>query len=99
MKDDNVYILGGYQTDFARNWARENKHIAAMMREAYQGSLETVKIEPCEISASFVGNFAGELYCMQGHLAAFFGDVDRGFVGRPTSRFEAGCGATALGAP
>ena len=44
MKDDNVYILGGYQTDFARNWARENKHIAAMMREAYQGSLETVVI-------------------------------------------------------
>ena len=35
MNDKQVYILGGYQTDFARNWARENKHISAMMREAY----------------------------------------------------------------
>ena len=31
-----VYILGGYQTDFARNWAKEGKHISAMMREAVQ---------------------------------------------------------------
>ncbi len=34
--NDNVYILGGYQTDFARNWHRENKHISALMREAYE---------------------------------------------------------------
>ena len=25
-----VYILGGHQTDFARNWTKEGKHIAAM---------------------------------------------------------------------
>ena len=29
-----VYVLGGYQTDFARNWNKENKHIVAMLREA-----------------------------------------------------------------
>ena len=22
-----IYVLGGYQTDFARNWTKENKHI------------------------------------------------------------------------
>lgn len=98
MKEESVYILGGYQTDFARNWARENKHIAAMMREAYQGSIEATKIEPGDIKAAFIGNFAAELYCMQGHLGAFFVDFDRRFVGLPTMRFEAACAASAVAA-
>lgn len=92
----NVYVLGGYQTDFARNWARENKHISAMMREAYEGSLLTTKIQPKDIQAAFVGNFAAELYCMQGHLGAFFVDFDPQFKGLPTMRFEGACASSAL---
>jgi len=95
---NTVFILGGYQTDFARNWARENKHICAMMREAYEGSLVTTKIEPKDIQAAFVGNFAAELYCMQGHLGAFFVDFDPHFKGLPTVRFEAACASSALAA-
>ena len=94
----NVYILGGYQTDFARNWARENKHVSAMMREAYEGSLMTTRIEPKDIQAAFVGNFAAELYCMQGHLGAFFVDFDPQFKGLPTMRFEGACASSALAA-
>jgi len=96
MKNNTVYILGGYQTDFARNWARENKHIAAMMREAYQGSIEATKLDAGDIKAAFIGNFAGELYCMQGHLGAFFVDFDPRFVGLPTMRFEAACASGAI---
>lgn len=95
MKDDKIYILGGYQTDFARNWSRENKHISAMMREAYQGSLEATEIDAGDIKAAFIGNFAGELYCMQGHLGAFFVDFDPRFVGLPTIRFETACASSA----
>ncbi len=98
MKNKAVYILGGYQTDFARNWARENKHIAAMMREAYNGSIETTNIEPGDIEAAFIGNFAAELYCMQGHLGAFFVDLDPRFVGLPTMRLEAACASSAIAA-
>ena len=98
MNEQKVYILGGYQTDFARNWARENKHISAMMREAYEGSLVTTKIEPKDIQAALVGNFAAELYCMQGHLGAFFVDFDPAFKGLPTSRFEGACASSALAA-
>jgi acetyl-CoA C-acetyltransferase len=98
MKNETVYILGGYQTDFARNWARENKHIAAMMREAYEGSIEATKLDPGDIKAAFIGNFTAELYCMQGHLGAFFVDFDRRFVGLPTMRFEAACAAGAVAA-
>jgi len=98
MNQSSVYILGGFQTDFSRNWARENKHISAMMREAYEGSLEATKIKPSDIKAAFIGNFAAELYCMQGHLGAFFVDFDPAFKGLPTSRFEGACASSALSA-
>jgi len=95
MKNEKTYILGGFQTDFARNWARENKHISAMMREAYQGSIEATDINPGDIKAAFIGNFASELYCRQGHLGGFFTDFDPAFVGLPTMRFEAACASSA----
>src|SRR6185503_5882388 len=86
-----VYILGGYQTDFARNWTKENKHFVALMREAVLGALEATKIDPKDIQVAHVGNFAAELYCKQGHLGAFFVEVDPVFHGLPTSRHEAAC--------
>ena len=98
MSNNEVYILGGYQTDFARNWARENKHISAMMREAYEGSVEATGIDPADVDAAFVGNFAGELYCKQAHLAAFFVDFDPRFVGLATMRFETACASSAAAA-
>lgn len=98
MCSDRVYILGGYQTDFARNWSRENKHISALIREAYIGSLESTEINAKDIDAAFIGNFASELYCMQGHLGAFFVDLDPSFDGLPTCRFEGACASSALAA-
>jgi len=98
VENNKVYILGGYQTDFARNFSRENKHISAMMREAYEGSIAVTEIDPRDINAAFVGNFAGELYCMQGHLGAFFVDFDPHFIGLPTIRFETACASSAVAA-
>ena len=34
MSSRDIYILGGSQTDFARNWAREGLEIADMFAEA-----------------------------------------------------------------
>src|SRR5262249_9661327 len=70
-----VYILGGYQTAFARNWTKEGKHISAMIREAVEGGLAATDVEPREVEVGHVGNFAAELYAMQGHLGAFLVDV------------------------
>jgi acetyl-CoA C-acetyltransferase len=91
-----VYVLGGYQTDFARNWTKENKHITAMLREAVLGGLESTDIEPNEVQVGHVGNFAAELYAMQGHLGAFLLDVDPAFSGLPTSRHEAACASGSI---
>jgi len=92
----DVYVLGGYQTDFARNWTKERKHFLAMMREAVKGAMERTRIEPKDIDVAHVGNFAAELYCMQGHLGAFFVEVDPAFSGLPTSRHEAACASGSI---
>ena len=91
-----VYVLGGYMTDFARNWTKENKHFSALMREAVIGALERTGIAPEEIESAHVGNFAAELYCMQGHLGAFFTEVHPAFSGLPTSRHEAACASGSI---
>ncbi|MDB4970817.1 MAG: acetyl-CoA acetyltransferase [Myxococcales bacterium] len=91
-----VYILGGYQTDFARNWTKEGKHISAMIREAVTGGLASTGVEAREIEVGHVGNFAAELYAMQGHLGAFLVDVDPAFGGLPTGRHEAACASGSI---
>jgi acetyl-CoA C-acetyltransferase len=92
----DVYVLGGYQTDFARNWTKENKHFSALMREGVLGALESCDIAPEEVESAPVGNFAAELYCMQGHLGAFFTEVDPAFSGLPTARHEAACASGSI---
>lgn len=96
MAKREVYVLGGYQTDFARNWGKEGKHISAMIREAVSGGLEATGLEPKEVQVGHVGNFAAELYSMQGHLGAFLVEVDPAFSGLPTARHEAACASGSI---
>jgi len=91
-----IYILGGYQTDFARNWTKESKHISAMFTEVVTGALEATGIDPKDVEVGHVGNFAAELYAMQGHLGAFLVDVDPAFSGLPTARHEAACASGSI---
>ncbi len=86
-----VYILGGCQTDFARNWMKEGKDIVAMIRETVSGGLTATAIDAKEVDVAHVGNFAAELYCKQGHLGGFLAEIDPAFSGIPTSRHEAAC--------
>jgi acetyl-CoA C-acetyltransferase len=92
----NVYIIGGHQTDFARNWSKERKHFVAMMREAMLGTLENADVEAKDIQVAHVGNFAAELYAKQGHIGAFFVEVDPAFSGIPTGRHEAACASGSI---
>ncbi|MGI8554151.1 MAG: acetyl-CoA acetyltransferase [Dehalococcoidia bacterium] len=91
-----VFILGGYQTDFARNWNKESKHISAMINEVVSGAIEVTGIEPGDVEVGHVGNFAAELYTMQGHLGAFLLEVDPAFSGMATSRHEAACASGSI---
>ena len=86
-----VFVLGGYQTDFARNYTREGKDIAALVRDTVQGALADAGVGADEVEVGHVGNFAGELFVGQGHLGGLLVEADRAFNGLPTSRHEAAC--------
>jgi acetyl-CoA C-acetyltransferase len=91
-----IYVLGGYQTDFSRKWTKENKHVVAMMREAVMGALVQTTLDPKEVETIHVGNFAAELYAMQGHLGALALEADPVFSGLPTARHEAACASGSI---
>jgi acetyl-CoA C-acetyltransferase len=86
-----IFVLGGHQTDFARQWTREGKGLPELCAEAAQGALAASRIGAREIQVGHVGNFAGELYSGQGHLGGLLVEADPAFVGLPTSRHEAAC--------
>lgn len=96
---EKVYILGGAQTDFQRNWNKEGKNVIALLRENIFDALENVNISREDIIklnrenrvAIFVGNFIAENYINQGHLGALLTEVDSCFYGVPSARYEAAC--------
>jgi len=81
-----VYVLGGFQTDFALNWAREGMELMDGMRQAVFGGLQSARLDPTDIDVAHIGNFAGELFCNQGHLGGLFAALDPAFAGLPASR-------------
>jgi acetyl-CoA C-acetyltransferase len=91
-----VFVLGGFQTDFARNYARDGLGLVDLFRDTVGGAMEVARIDPAEIEVAHVGNFIGELTCRQGHLGAFFLEVDPAFAGLPTSRHEAACASGSI---
>ena len=87
----NIYILGGAQSDFSRNWAREGLEIYDMFAEALHAGIAAANIEPAQIEVGHVGNFVGDLFTGQGLLGGFFGQVYPELASLPTSRHEAAC--------
>lgn len=93
-----VYLLGGFQTDFARNFTREGKTLADLMRETVQGALASTGVGAAEVEVGHVGNFAAELFVGQGHLGGLLVEADPAFRGLPTSRHEAACASGSVAA-
>lgn len=93
---ENVYILGGRQTDFARNWTRQNEDLFGLFKDTLEKGLADTGLEPPDIDAAHVGNFTAELFCNQGHLGGFFAAVDPRFDGMPASRHEAACASGSM---
>ena len=108
IMNNTVFILGGAQTDFSRNWSKEGKNFVAMMREVVEDSLENIGLDYSEINniakkgllQLFVANFDGQQYFNQGNLGSFFTMIDKSFIGVPAMRYEAACasGAAAIDA-
>lgn len=86
-----VYILGGEQSDFTRNWAREGKGIYELFAETMDAGLRATGLEPAQVEVGHVGNFVGDLFTGQGLLGGFFAEAYPELTGIPTSRHEAAC--------
>ena len=97
-----VYILGGAQTDFERNWKKEGKGMIALLKEVLTDGLNHAGLTFDDVKelnkenrvSCFVGNFIAEKYTDQGHLGAFLTEVDPAFYGVPSARYEAACASS-----
>lgn len=91
-----VYILGGWQSDFSANWARQDMTLADAFAECVGNGLDATGLDPTDVDTGHVGNFVAELFAGQGLLGGFFGLVHPDFDGMPTSRHEGACASGSL---
>lgn len=103
-----VYVLGGAQTDFERNWKKEGKDFIGLLREILDDGLNAAGLDYNDIQKlnkenqvmCFVGNFIAEKYVEQGHIGSLLTEANEAFYGVPSGRYEAACasGSVALDA-
>lgn len=101
---DKVYILGGAQTDFERNWTKEGKNVIALLKEVVTDGFNEIHFTFNDLKnlnkenkvACFVGNFIAENYINQGHLGALLTEVHPAFYGVPSARYEAACASSSV---
>ncbi|HWU68195.1 MAG TPA: acetyl-CoA acetyltransferase [Stenotrophobium sp.] len=91
-----VFILGSYQSDFSRCWAREGKDISDLCRVAIEGVLEHSRLDPGAIQSIHVGNAFAELQRGQAHLGAMPASVMPELIGVPAMRHEAACASGSI---
>ena len=94
----NVWILGGYQSDFARNLTREGHDFADLTREVVDHTLVESMIDAADIDVVHVGNAFGEMFARQGHLGAMPATVRDELWDTPATRHEAACASGSVAA-
>jgi acetyl-CoA C-acetyltransferase len=91
-----VFFLGGAQTDFARNIAREGKELADLVREVTLDALDDAHLDPKTVESIHVGNAFGELFTGQAQMGALPATVIRELDGVPAARHEGACASGSL---
>src|SRR6201992_3244154 len=87
----DVWILGGYQSDFARNLTKEGLDFSDLTREIVDSTLTAARIDAAAVGVVHVANAFGEMFAEQGHLGAMPATVCDGLWDTPASRHEAAC--------
>jgi acetyl-CoA C-acetyltransferase len=98
MGASNVWILGGHQSDFARNLTREGVDFARLTAEVVTSTLEAARTDAADIGVVHVGNAFGEMFAAQGHLGAMPATVVDDLWDTPSSRHEAACASGSVAA-
>jgi acetyl-CoA C-acetyltransferase len=92
----DVWILGGYQSDFSRNLTREGLDFADLTAEVTECTLEAAGVDAAAIEVVHVANAFGELFARQAHLGAMPATVHQGLWDTPSSRHEAACASGSI---
>ena len=72
----DIFILGGSQTDFARNYAKQGLEISDLVADVVAGTLADAQVEPGDIETIHVGNAFGQLFNGQGQLGGMPATVE-----------------------
>lgn len=93
---DGVWVLGGYQSDFARNVTKDGAGPHGLVAEVVRSTLEDSGVGPDQVEVLHVGNAFGELMVGQGHWAALPATVEDALWGVPATRHEGACASGSL---
>jgi acetyl-CoA C-acetyltransferase len=85
-----VAIIGIGKTAFG---AFPDRDLRSLAVEAGRKCLEDSHIQPSQVEAFYLGNFAGPSFVGQNHLAPYVGAA-LGIAGVPATRFEAACASS-----
>lgn len=96
--DTDVWILGGYQSDFVRNLTKEGLDFADLTREIVETTLAAATVNADDIGVVHVANAFGEMFAEQGHLGAMPATVCDGLWDTPAARHEAACASGSVAA-
>jgi acetyl-CoA C-acetyltransferase len=89
-------VLGGYQTDFARNTKREGVGFEALFAETVRETLAATGVPAADVQVIHVGNAFGQLFTGQGQLGAMPATVEPALWGVPAMRHEAACASGSM---
>ncbi len=89
-------VLGGHQTDFARNLTREGGDFTDLFADTVQATLDAAGVHAGEVEVVHVGNAFGQLFTGQGHLGAMPATVAPRLWGVPAVRHEAACASGSM---
>jgi len=87
----DVFVLGGHQTDYARNYAKEGLEVSDLVADTVVGTLAAAQVDPSQIETIHVGNAFGQLFNGQGQLGGMPATVEPALWGVPAARHEAAC--------
>lgn len=92
----DVYILGGGQSDFAVNWSKQGNTLESLIEQGVREAGQAASINLGDVDSIHVGNFIAELNADQGHLGGLVAEVLPELRGKPIGRHEAACASGSL---
>src|SRR5579872_2793499 len=85
-----VAVIGIGKTAFG---AFPDRDLRSLAVEAGKAALEDAHVQPSQVEAFYLGNFAGPSFVGQNHLAPYVASA-AGFAGIPCTRIENACASS-----